>query len=201
MFMQDFTRLGALSTPVDRPLAAPLAPVTTGLVAGTLLETSAGWQPVQSLRIGDAVQTLDGGLARIIGLHRRTLTAAAQTMLIQIDGGYGDACADLVLLPGQHLLLDTLNDAQMNGAPFAMIAAKALLGSPGTRRLAQWADIEIITPMFADEEVVYANSGVLLHCPGITDGAQGFPDTSFFPRLEATEARHFVQRRSALIAA
>ena len=201
MFMQDFTRLCALSTPVDRPFDTPLAPVTTGLIAGTMLETRAGWQPVQTLRIGDAVQTLDGGLARIIGIDRRTLTAAAQTTLIQIDGGFGDACADLMLLPGQHVLLDTLNDAQMNGAPFAMIAAIALLASPGTRRLALQADLEIITPMFADEEVVYANSGVLLHCPGITDGAHGFPDTSFFPRFDAIAARQFVQRRSALIAA
>ena len=201
MFMQDFTGLLAQSTPAILPLDSLPACVTTGLVAGTLLETQAGWRPVQTLRIGDAVQTLDGGLARILGLDRRILTADGLATLIKIDGGHFDACSDLLLLPGQHVLLDTLDDPQMDGSPFAMIAALALLATPGARRTPLGTSVEVITPMFADEEVVYANSGVLLHCPGIIDGAQGFPDTSFFPRLDAVQARHFVHRRHARIAA
>ena len=201
MFMQDFTRHAAACSPVNLATMTRSLPVITGLVAGTLLETRAGWQPVESLHIGDAVQTLDGGMARLLGLDRRSLSADAQTPLIKVDGGCFDSCSDLLLLPGQHLLLDTLDDAQMGGAPFAMIAATALLASPGARRHAVTNAIEVITPLFADEEVVYANSGVLLHCPGITDGAQAFPDTSFFPRLEVLQARHFVQRRAARFAA
>lgn len=201
MFMQDFTRLGALSVPAILPFDARLAPVITGLVAGTLLETRSGWQPIETLKIGDAVQTLDGGLARILGLDRRSLQPGAQTTLIKIDGGYHDACSDLLLLPGQHLLLDTLDDAQSENASFAMIAANALLASSGAQRQSVVAQIDIITPLFADEEVVYANSGVLLHCPGIADGAGRYPENSFFPRLDAAQARNFIQRRDARLAA
>ena len=201
MFMQDFTRLSALSVPATAPAASSIAPVTTGLIAGTLLETRAGWQPVETLRVGDAVQTLDGGLARILGLDRRVLQADAQTTVIKINGGCYDACSDLLVLPGQHLLLDAVDAAQSGSAPYALIAALALLGTPGAQRHANTEAIEIITPMFADEEVVYANSGLLLHCPGIADGAGRYPENSFVPCLDATEARHFIQSRAARFAA
>lgn len=201
MFMQNFTRLTAAFAPVALPAVARGTPVTTGLVAGTLLETRLGWRAVETLAIGDAVQTLDGGMSRIMGLHRCILRADAGASLIRIDGGWHDACSDVLLLPGQHVLLDTLNDPQQGGAPFAMIAALALLASPGARRTSPATDVQIITPMFADEEVVYANSGVLLHCPGLADGAGHYPENSFFPCLEATEARHFLHRRTARLAA
>ena len=61
--------------------------------------------------------------------------------------------------------------------------------------------VDVITPLFADEELVYANTGVLLHCPGITDGAGRYPEDSFFPRLDAVAARTFLARRSARLAA
>lgn len=201
MFMQDHARLTALSAPVLLPRHMPMAQVSTGLVAGTLLETRDGWRAVETLGIGDAVQTLDGGLARILGLDRQTLREGAMASVIKIDGGHYDTCSDVALLPGQHLLLDTLNDTAVNGAPFAMISAAALLACPGARRQPVCTDLQIITPMFADEEVVYANSGILLHCPGIADGAGRYPDTSFFPRLDAIQARHFLQHRAMLFAA
>ena len=201
MFMQDHARLTALSAPVLLPRHMPMAQVSTGLVAGTLLETRDGWRAVETLGIGDAVQTLDGGLARILGLDRQTLREGAMASVIKIDGGHYDTCSDVALLPGQHLLLDTLNDTAVNGAPFAMISAAALLACPGARRQLVCTDIQVITPMFADEEVVYANSGILLHCPGIADGAGRYPDTSFFPRLDAIQARHFLQHRAMLFAA
>lgn len=201
MFMQDFTRLSALSVPATAPATPAIAPVTTGLIAGTLLETRAGWQPVETLRVGDSVQTLDGGLARILGLNRRVLQADAQTTVIRLQGGYHDACSDVLLLPGQHVVLDILDAAHNNGAPYAMIAALALLAGPGAQRHSNPGAIDVITPLFADEEVVYANSGLLLHCPGIADGAGCYPENSFFPRFDATEARHFIQSRAARFAA
>ena len=68
MFMQDFSRhITDTATAVYPQNCAP-SPVTTGLVAGTLVETKAGWQKVETLRLGDFVQTLDGGLARVLGL-------------------------------------------------------------------------------------------------------------------------------------
>lgn len=196
MFMQDITRSATAFSPIE----TLLAPVTTGLVAGTLLETSTGWRPIEALAVGDCVQTLDGGLARILHLTRRTLRPEVETALLMLPGGQYDACSDLLLLPGQHLLIDTLDDTTMDGAPFALIPALALAG-PNVRRHYAPTALEVVTPLFADEEVVYANTGVLLHCPGITDGAGRYPEDSFFPRLDAVAARAFLARRSVRLAA
>ena len=40
--------------------------ITTGLVAGTLVEGPKGWLPVEDLRIGCTVHSFDGGLARVL---------------------------------------------------------------------------------------------------------------------------------------
>lgn len=196
MFMQDFTRTG---TPF-RPVETLLLPITTGLVAGTLVETAAGWRPVETLTLGDAVHTLDGGLARILALDRRSLHPDQEAAALLIPGGSFDACSDLMLLQGQHVLLDTLDDAELGAAAFALVPAAALLGA-GARRVHLTGPVEVVTPLFADEEVLYANSGVLLHCPGIADGAGRYPEDGAFLRLDRHEARAFVQRRAARLAA
>ena len=200
MFMQDFSRISAASATAVFPHLHGMAPVTTGLVAGTLVETKSGWQPVETLTIGDAVQTLDGGLAGILALDRRSFRPETETAPLLIPGGSFDACSDLLILPGQHLLLDTLDDTATD-APFAMIPALALQGRAGVRRHVVATDLHIITPLFADEEVIYANTGVLLHCPGLLDGANRYPDTSFFPRLAPALARAFLTRRAARLVA
>ncbi len=200
MFMQDLSRQAAATATAVFPPQRLVTPVTTGLIAGTLVETKTGWQPVETLTIGDALQTLDGGLARILALDRRAFRPEPETAPLLIPGGSFDACSDLLLLPGQHLLLDTLDDTTTD-APFAMIPALALQGRGGVNRHFTAETLHILTPLFADEEVIYANSGVLLHCPGLLDGANSFPDNSFFPRLDAACARAFLTRRTARLAA
>lgn len=196
MFMKDFTRPALGFSAVE----TLLAPVTSGLVAGTLVETAAGWQPVEALQPGDALHTLDGGLARILRLDCRSMQPAPETTLILVKGGTFDTCSDMVLVAGQHLLIDTLDDPAMNGAPFALVPARALLGCDGVQRRSLTAPIRIITPIFADEEVIYANSGALIHCPGLVDGAQSYPENSFFPVLDTTTARAFLNRRARRLA-
>ena len=202
MFMQDFTQTTtsfALVTP--RPRAVVQAPVIGGIVAGTLVETETGWTPVEALRIGTRVHTLDGGLTRILALDRRSLAAEAENALIHVPGGLCDACSDLMLVPGQHVLIDTLGDREHGHAPFLLVPAGALTSDPLVHRNVPDLKVEVITPLFAEEEVVFANSGVLLHCPSVIDGAGRYPGTSFFPRLDAATARRFLTRRAARLAA
>ena len=202
MFMKDFTKLTtafALVTP-RQPLVAA-APVVGGIVAGTLVETATGWTPVESLRIGAQVHTLDGGLTRILALDRRTLAPLTETALIHLPGGNYDACSDLMLVPGQHVLIDTLGDSCYGRAPYVLVPAMALTADPLIRRDAPDLAVEVITPLFAEEEVIFANSGVLLHCPSVMDGAGRYPDTSFFHCLDVTAARDFLTRRAARLAA
>ncbi len=202
MFMQDFAALTAEFTAVPAQRPAPTqAPILGGIVAGTLVEIETGWVPVETLRIGQRVQTLDGGLARIHAIDRRSLLSEAEISLIHLPGGTHDACSDLLLVPGQHLLIDTLGDPSLGGAPYVLVPAVALTCHPLVRRSFPTAKTEIITPLFADEEVIFANSGVLIHCPGVIDGAGRYPDNSFFPRLDAVTARAFLTRRAARLVA
>lgn len=196
MFMKDFTRTTTAIPAAD--FAAQ--PVTSGILAGTLVETATGWRGVETLRLGDLVQTLDGGLAKVLGVDRRALRPELAQALIALPGGVLDACCDALLLPGQHLAIDTLADPAHPDAAFALIPALALEGHGGTRRYAL-RGIEVITPLFATEEILWANSGLLLHCPGIADGAQSRPEGDFFPRLAIPAARALLARRQARLAA
>ena len=198
MFMKDFIATDAAFSLVEPQAATALdARLLTGIVAGTLVESAAGWHPVERLRIGDRVQTLDGGLARILAIRRGTVSPMAQMALVRLDGGTHDACRDTVLVGEQHVLVDTLDDPQFDGAPYVLVPALALakpsrFALPGGK-----SPVEVVTLLFADEEVIFANSGVLIHCPGVMDGAGRYPENSFFPRLDLAAARGFMARRSA----
>lgn len=197
MFMKDFTRTTQSVTAAD--LLTP--PVLSGMLAGTMVETATGWQGVETLRMGDLVQTFDGGLAKVLAVDRRALRPELAQSLIAVPGGTLDTCADLQLLPGQHLLVDTLDDPAYPDAAFALIPALALEGRMGCMRRYAMREIDVITPLFATEEIVWANSGLLIHSPGIADGAQRRPDSDFFPRLGVTAARALLDHRASRLAA
>lgn len=189
MFLRDFTKAGA--TPI---FAAPTAPKTLepslrGLAAGTLLDTKTGWRPVESLRIGDHVQSLDGGACRIVALDRQTIAGGAS--LIHLPGGALDNCTAVTLLPGQPVLVDTFDSME---APYALIPARALAGFRGAEMRVFRRSVEVITPIFAEEEVIWAQSGLLLHCAGTREEA------GFFPRLNGMEAAALLSYRARLVA-
>ena len=167
--------------------------VSTGLIAGTLGETATGWTPVEDLRIGDAVQSYDGGLARVVGLDREWITASLGAYVLHLPGGALDNCSDLILLPGQNLLVDTLNDADLPDDVVALIPAAALEGVLGTTRARIEKPLEIITPRFAEDEAIFANSGTLLHCPGIRQNALQ-PASDFFTMLDPAQGAAFLRR-------
>ena len=195
MFMQDFTRIAPFAT------VFPALPVTTGLAAGTPVETRTGWRAVETLRPGDAVQTLDGGLAFIAAMDRTWLLPAMGAGVLDLAGGAFGNCAGLTLLPDQHLLLD-LNPDDLTGdlpdALGALMPAQSLGGQRGITRRIVRAPLEVVTLMFADEELVWAASGLLLHCPAVRHGAGALPQGDTFPTLPAATARRLLSARMAM---
>ena len=169
MFMQDITRLA--SNPVPAALSADSAAQSQGIFGPTLLETASGWRPAASLRIGDRLHTLDGGLRRIAALSRRVVVPGERAVMIQ--GGHFDACDDMLLMPGQGVLLQTLD---LMSAPYARLAARTLTGCIGANHALAPRRAEIVTPIFAEDEAIWAQSGVLLLCPDIRGGASAFPE-------------------------
>ena len=178
MFMQDITRFAAAPVTTTNPS------LSQGIFGTTLVETATGWRTADSLRIGDSLYTLDGGLQRIAALSRRIVTPGEP--VIQVSGGHFDACDDVHLLPGQDILLDTLG---LMAAPYARVPAGALAACIGARHANAPGRAEIVTPHFAEEEAIWAQSGMLLVCPGIKGG------DSAFPRMHDRAAALFVTER------
>lgn len=187
MFMQDATRF--IADPA-LPLAAP---IRTGLLAPTLVETEAGWRPAGSLRRGDLVHTFDGGLRPVVTLDRNWLDAGAS--LVHLPGGVLGNAADQLLMPGQHLLIDTWDEAALPDALIALIPAEAMTGLGGAAKLPLSRQAEVVIPIFQDDEVIYANGGLLMHCPGVATGPHGLTGSEYFPRLDLAQARALMHGR------
>ena len=192
MFLKDFTRT---DTPATLTTVRP-APKATGLSSACLIDTPQGWVAAKDLRIGMRVHSFDGGEALILGLDRRPVT---NHHAVVIGGGVAGNCADLMLPLGQHLLVDTLNDPAYPDAEVVLVPAEAWLGQPSVWTTTQ--NDELVTPLFADEEILWVNSGSLVHCPSVVFGAGLLPEGGFFHRLPLAEARSFLTRRAATLAA
>ncbi|MDT8854559.1 Hint domain-containing protein [Paracoccaceae bacterium Fryx2] len=185
--------------PLCRPPVPAPARLVSGLTEGIAVETAAGWQPVETLRRGDRVHTLDGGLRGIVAIDRNWLLPGEGAWLVHVPGGALDNCADLLLLPRQQVMFDILPEDDMPDALVAMVAAAALEGLRGITRRAILRPLEAITLIFAEEEAIYANSGLRLHCPGVDTPAED-AEAGDFTRLDLIAARELIRRRDACLA-
>lgn len=189
MFMQSHTAF-IQSQPVDLEILLQAQTRTRGgLVAGTRLEAADGWRPVERLMRGDAVFTLDGGLRQIIDIKREDLTPARQ---IIVPGGALNNCAEMALLPGQHVLLDADIAEEAFGSPLVLLPAAALVGYRGVRWQQGRERVEIVTLGFDEDEVVYGNTGALLYCPSTARMGADDTKSDFFTVLGMEQASALV---------
>ncbi|WP_172839495.1 Hint domain-containing protein [Sulfitobacter alexandrii] len=147
-----------------------LAMMTQGLIAGTRVASNLGWRAVEALAVGDSVLTFDNGMQRITELRRLALfpdapdTAAACWPVVVPEGAL-DNRAELTLLPDQGVLVESDAASDMYGDPFAVVPAQALVGLRGIHRAAPQHKVELVIIAFAEEQVIYAEGGTLIHCP------------------------------------
>lgn len=188
-------RMIATKTPAN--LTA--APAGTGLVAGTMVETAQGWRDVAALRIGDRVQTFDGGLRPVLAVDRATVAPQPDLHLVRVPGGLLGTCGELVLLSRQLVMFEA-DDPALPDAALVLLPALALVGWQGVTKAPMTGPVEVITPVFAAEEIVWANTGALLRCPGIAEGAQGAMQSDF-TRLDLQRAWAFLRRADAAMRA
>ena len=166
---------------------------TRGLVAGTRIGTSMGWRAVEALAAGDMVLTFDNGLQPLVEGRRETYwlsdAAIGDTALVIVPAGAMGNSVDVALLPDQGVLIESEAACDSHGDPFAVLRAKTLTGFRGITRVAPLAHMEIITLVFEYDEVVYAEGGVLLHCPRaivrIDDLGQTLPAYQVTPDRDA----------------
>ncbi len=181
-------------TPPARFAAAEAAPALSGLLAHTLVETESGWRPAASLKRGDRLPSFDGGLRRIVALGRDWLMPGPQR-LVHLPGGILGVTDDTQLLATQPVLVDTWDS--LPDAVVALVPALAAQVLGATLRPLS-APVELVTPVFEEEEVIFASGGLPLYCPGIATGTAQVD--SFFPRLALDQARDLLSaRRSAIV--
>lgn len=153
---------------------ATLADITAGLVAGTKVATTIGWRVIEAVAVGDEVLTFDGGMQTVTGVRRDIVwTGGASsdpaTWPLHVPAGTLGNRADMVLMPQQAVMVESDTAERLFGDPFAMIPALALEGYRGITRMAPDARMQIVTLVFAQDEVVFANIGALFHCPAQMD--------------------------------
>jgi len=163
MFMQTAAAFTTADMVDVETAMFPSALARTGFIQGTKVEAADGWRPVESLTRGDAVYTFDGGLREIRSIQREEIRPVR---VLNVPGGALDNCAEMAVLPGQHMLLEDARAEQIFGSPLALIPAASLAGWRGV----EWVNwkarkVEVITLVFDEEELVWGNSGALFHCP------------------------------------
>ncbi|MFN4100761.1 MAG: Hint domain-containing protein [Pararhodobacter sp.] len=171
-----------------------------GLIAGTLVATDLGWQPVEDLQPGDRIVTFDNGLRPLKAVRVSTLYTAATRApqglwpLEVPTGALGNRSA-VQLLPGQPVLIESDAAETLYGDPFLMVSAGSLDGYKGIARTAPAAELRIVTLEFADDEVVYANGTLLVHCPAQQGDtvAEAQPGHAPYQHLTDQQARVLVE--------
>lgn len=179
MFMQHHTAFVAAE---KIRVAAPRPRLRQGMAAGTLLETAAGWLPVEALEPGMGLQTWDGGMQPLVSISAEwVLPVRGATDLIHVPGGVLGLCSDLWLAPDQGLMIESTVAEEVLGSPVVLVRAGALAGRLGITRQHCGQPRHLFSLTFAAEEVVFANTGARVHCPGAGEG--------FFQMLSDAQAQ------------
>ncbi|SEO59696.1 Hint domain-containing protein [Salinihabitans flavidus] len=140
---------------------------------GTLIETATGLRPVEDLRAGDRIWTLDNGLQSLRWIGREEVAAGGALAPVRFDRGAIGNTSPLLVSP-QHRMLITGWQAEMYyGADEVLVAAKHLVNGD-TIRQEECETVEYIHLLFDRHEIVFS---------------EGVPTESYYPGSAADRAR------------
>jgi len=150
--------------------------LATGLVTGTRIATNIGWRAVEAIAPGDHALTFDGGMQVVRRITRSVLWTSprncpAYLWPLTVPAGALGNKAEMQILPEQNIMIESDAAEEVFGDPFAMIPAAALTGYRGISRVKPHKEIVVYTLHFEQEQVVFACSGALFHCPSETEGS------------------------------
>lgn len=170
-----------------QPVVLPQVPVC--FAGGTLIETPAGPVPVDDLRQGDLVVTVDNGpqpLVWVTSSHHVWPGSDEIFKPVQIKAGAlgaGLPRCDLMVSPQHHILLGNLHGADMFGAPEVIAPAKGLTGLAGVRHMKGKKDVTYFHLMLDKHALLWAG---------------GIASESFYPGPTAIKMLNDAQRASLL---
>jgi len=146
--------------------------LASGLTDGTLVATALGWRPANAIAVGDLVLTFDRGLQPIKAITRGVQwdsNTDCPEMLwpLKIPAGAIGNKMDMTLLPEQCVMVESDMADMLFADPFSLIAAADLEGFRGIHKLRPTQQIDVIQLHFDDDEVIFADTGVLVFCPSL----------------------------------
>lgn len=148
-----------------------LRPVNTttgcGFVAGTRVVTPGGWATVESLHVGDEVLTFDAGFQRVTALATTPIfshdyVTPRQHWPIFVPAGALENRHDLLVQPGEGVLVESPSVRDKWGDPYAVIPGAALDVLDGTHRVEPSTMLNAVLPVFAEDQMLFVNGGALL---------------------------------------
>ena len=143
-------------------------PPNVCFTSGTLIETRSGLVPVEDLRIGDLVLTMDAGYQPIRWIGGRKVSAAdlraaprLRPIRICADAlGPGLPRQDLLVSPQHRVLVRSPVAARMFGSAEVLIPAKKLLDMPGIYVDDAAEGVEYFHILFEAHHLIWSNGAV-----------------------------------------
>lgn len=147
---------------------------SSGLVEGTKVATSRGFERIETIEVGARVVTFDSGLQTVRAVRREPMWFSTGSCprsmqpLFVPAGAIGNA-QDMVLLPHQAVLVESDVAEEALGDPFVLMKAEDLDGVRGITRVTANAPAFVVTLEFDNDEVIFAASGAMCICPARSD--------------------------------
>ncbi len=133
----------------------PTPPTFPCLAKGTLIETDIGPLPIETLRVGDKVATLDNGLQKIRWIGKREVSATGPEAPIVFEPGALGNYRRLTVSPQHRMVMTDWRTEMYFGQPEVLVAAVHLVNGSTIRQVPQpkitWFHI-----LFERHEIIFA---------------------------------------------
>lgn len=162
----DFQSVNLLMTnPVAKPVSRPVRrsrPQAGGFLPDTLVETDRGFVQARDVKAGDKIYTFDGGCQEVKSISH---SVPRLTTLVHVPVGALGNDVELLLPSDQMIALELDTAERLFDVPLVMTRLISLAGYKGIspalpERMAR------IHLKFQEEELIWAESGMLLHVAG-----------------------------------
>ncbi len=142
----------------------------TGLIGAVRVASTAGWRTARSIVPGEKVLTFDCGMqpvaaVQVLTLWNEDIPCPASLWPIEVPAGVLGNRDLMYLAADQAVLIESDVAEALTGDPFALIPARSLDGVRGMCRVPPPPNAEVTILQFESEQIVFANSGAMFHCP------------------------------------
>jgi len=177
---------------------------------GTLILTDRGLRPIESLRVGDKVQTADSGVQPIRWIGGRHVVGAGRFAPVELGTGVMGAIAPLRVSQQHRILVSDPQVELLFGQAEVFVPAIHLVDGVDIRLL-QHVRAQYFHLILERHEVIYANgvASESLHCAEASPEGDAvsdlmeierfFPEVADLPMARAQLARRSLRRREAAV--